>query len=48
MAWPTVIIKILNLMNGPIAGVEYHFLYVIYGTVEGTTRNLISVDATTI
>ncbi|PNH93104.1 DUF2586 domain-containing protein [Vibrio diazotrophicus] len=47
MAWPTVIIKILNLMNGPIAGVEYHFLYVIYGTVEGTTRNLISVDATT-
>ncbi len=47
MAWPTVIIKILNLMNGPIAGVEFHFLYVIYGTVEGTTRNLIVVDSTT-
>ncbi|MBY8309823.1 DUF2586 domain-containing protein, partial [Vibrio fluvialis] len=47
MAWPTVIIKILNLMNGPIAGVEFHFLFVIHGTVEGTTRNLIVVDSTT-
>ncbi|RQW64028.1 DUF2586 domain-containing protein [Vibrio viridaestus] len=45
MAWPTVIIKIQNLMNGPIAGVEYHFLFVGYGTVEGTTRNLIVVDS---
>jgi hypothetical protein len=47
MAWPTVIIKILNLMNGPIAGVEYHFLFVVYGTVTGTERNLIMVDSTT-
>ncbi|MBF4228061.1 DUF2586 family protein, partial [Vibrio anguillarum] len=48
MAWPTVIIKILNLMNGPIAGVEYHFLFVIYGTVpQGAERNLIMVDSTT-
>lgn len=48
MAWPTVIIKILNLMNGPIAGVEYHFLFVIYGTVpQGAERNLIIVDSTT-
>lgn len=48
MAWPTVIIKILNLMNGPIAGVEYHFLFVIYGTVpDGAERNLIMVDSTT-
>ncbi|MDN4696299.1 DUF2586 family protein [Vibrio parahaemolyticus] len=47
MAWPTVIIKIENLMNGPIAGVENHFLYVIYGAVEGETRNLIMVDSTT-
>ncbi|WP_342609224.1 DUF2586 domain-containing protein [Vibrio tritonius] len=47
MAWPTVIIKILNLMNGPIAGVEYHFLFVIQGAVTGATRNLVMVDAST-
>ncbi|WP_456297305.1 DUF2586 domain-containing protein [Vibrio sp. AK197] len=47
MAWPTVIIKILNLMNGPIAGVEHHFLFVGFGAVQGAERNLIMVDATT-
>lgn len=47
MAWPTVIIKILNLMNGPIAGIEYHFLFVIQGTVTGTERPLILVDSGT-
>ncbi|NAW86313.1 DUF2586 domain-containing protein [Photobacterium halotolerans] len=46
MAWPTVIIKILNLMNGPIAGVEHHFLFVGYGQVTGTERQLLMVDAT--
>ncbi|MFA0607264.1 DUF2586 domain-containing protein [Vibrio amylolyticus] len=47
MAWPTVIIKILNMMRGPIPGVEFHFLFVVYGTVSGTERNLIMVDNTT-
>lgn len=47
MAFPLVIIKILNMMNGLIAGVEFNFLFVGYGTVVGTTRNLIMVDATT-
>lgn len=46
MAWPTVIIKILNLMNGPIADIECHFLFVIRGTVSGEVRNLIMVDST--
>ncbi|MGL4193195.1 MAG: DUF2586 domain-containing protein [Vibrio sp.] len=46
MAWPTVIIKILNLMNGPIADIECHFLFIIRGTVTGDVRNLIMVDAT--
>ena len=47
MAWPTVIIKILNLMFGPIAGVEFHFLYLVYGTVsEGDTRHLMMIDNT--
>ncbi|WP_158144888.1 DUF2586 domain-containing protein [Vibrio metschnikovii] len=46
MAWPTVIIKILNLMNGPIADIECHFLFVIRGTVSGDVRNLIMVDST--
>ena len=35
MAWPTVIINILNMMRGPIPGVEFHFLFVVYGTVPG-------------
>ncbi len=47
MAWPTVIINILNMMRGPILGVEFHFLFVVYGTVAGTERNLIMVDNTT-
>ncbi|MEZ9564825.1 DUF2586 domain-containing protein [Vibrio artabrorum] len=47
MAWPTVIINILNMMRGPIPGVEFHFLFVVYGTVAGTKRNLIMVDNTT-
>lgn len=48
MAFPTVIINILNMMRGAIPGVEFHFLFVGYGTVaEGETRNLIMVDATT-
>lgn len=47
MAWPSVIINILNLMNGPIAGVEFHFLFVIHGVVTGNERNLIMVDSTT-
>lgn len=48
MAWPTVIIKILNMMSGPIAGVEFNFLFVVYGDVaEGETRNLVMVDNTT-
>ncbi|EJL6752234.1 DUF2586 family protein, partial [Vibrio alginolyticus] len=47
MAWPTVIINILNMMRGPIPGVEFHFLFVVYGTVAGTERNLIMVDNTT-
>ncbi|SHO57888.1 DUF2586 domain-containing protein [Vibrio quintilis] len=47
MAWPTVIIKILNLKNGPIAGVEYHFLFVGYGKTSGDVRNLLVVDAST-
>ncbi|WP_133152472.1 DUF2586 family protein, partial [Vibrio sp. 10N.261.52.A1] len=47
MAWPTVIINILNMMRGPIPGVEFHFLFVVFGTVSGTERNLIMVDNTT-
>ncbi|WP_375750944.1 DUF2586 domain-containing protein [Vibrio sp. HN007] len=47
MAWPTVIIKILNMMNGPIPGVEFHFLFLVHGVVEGETRNLIMIDNTT-
>ncbi|WP_454440249.1 DUF2586 domain-containing protein [Vibrio bathopelagicus] len=47
MAWPTVIINILNMMRGPIPGVEFHFLFVVYGTVAGSERNLIMVDNTT-
>mgnify|MGYP001209331118 CR=1 FL=1 len=47
MAWPTVIINILNMMRGPIPGVEFHFLFVGYGNVpEGAARNLIMVDNT--
>jgi hypothetical protein len=47
MAWPTVIIKIENLKNGPVADVEYHFLFVGYGTVSGDVRTLTVVDAST-
>lgn len=48
MAWPTVIINILNMMSGPIPGVEFHFLFVAYGTVtKGAARDLIVVDNTT-
>ena len=47
MAFPTVIIKILNLMNGSIPGVAFHFLYVGYGKVSGDVRNLIMVDSST-
>ena len=48
MAWPTVIINILNMMSGPIAGVEFNFLFVVYGTVaENAERNLLMVDNTT-
>jgi len=47
MAFPEVIIKILNMMRGPIAGVENHFLFVGLGNVTGTERNLIMVDSTT-
>lgn len=46
MAFPTVIINILNMMNGAIPGVEFNFLFVGYGTVVGTERNLILVDNT--
>jgi len=46
MAFPTVIINILNMMNGSIPAVEFHFLFVGYGTVTGDTRNLIMVDNT--
>lgn len=46
MAWPKVLIKILNMMRGPIAGVEFHFLFVGYGTVVGNERHLITVDST--
>jgi hypothetical protein len=47
MSWPTVIIKILNMMRGSIPGVEFHFLFVGYGSVaDGAVRNLIMVDAT--
>jgi len=47
MAFPSVIIKILNMMNGSIPGVAFHFLFVGYGTVTGDVRNLIMVDAST-
>ncbi|SJN58757.1 hypothetical protein VR7878_03024 [Vibrio ruber DSM 16370] len=47
MAWPSVIINIKNMMKGPIAGVEYHFLFVGYGTVSGAERELTVVDAST-
>lgn len=46
MAFPSVIINIVNMMNGSIPGVEFHFLFVGYGTVKGTSRNLIVVDNT--
>ncbi|MBB1272532.1 DUF2586 domain-containing protein [Psychromonas sp. SR45-3] len=47
MAFPTVIINILNMMRGSIPAVEFHFLYVGYGTVpDGAERNLIIVDNT--
>ena len=47
MAFPTVIIKILNMMRGAIPGAEFHFLFVGYGSVaDGAERNLIMVDAT--
>lgn len=47
MAFPTVIINILNMMRGAIPGVEFHFLFVGYGSVaDGAVRNLIMVDAT--
>ena len=47
MAFPTVIINILNMMNGSIPAVEFHFLFVGYGTVpDGAERNLIVVDNT--
>ncbi len=45
MAFPTVIINILNMMNGSIANIEFHFLFVGYGDVaDGAERNLIIVD----
>ena len=50
MAFPTVIIKILNMMKGSIPGVEFHFLFVGYGkvakSVKGAERALIMVDNT--
>ena len=47
MAFPTVIINILNMMNGSIPAVEFHFLFVGYGAVpDGAERNLIMVDNT--
>ncbi len=46
MAWPTVTIIIQNLMQGPIATVDNHFLYVGYGTVTGEERPLYMVDST--
>lgn len=46
MAFPTVVINILNMMNGAIPGVEFNFLFVGYGTVSGNDRNLILVDNT--
>jgi hypothetical protein len=46
MAWPTVTIKILNMMQGAIPGVEQHFLFVGHGNVTGTERNLINIDST--
>lgn len=47
MAFPSVIINILNMMNGSIPEVAFHFLFVGYGTVTGDTRSLIMVDAST-
>lgn len=47
MAFPTVIIKILNMMNGSTPAVAFHFLFVGYGAVSGVERNLIMVDAST-
>ena len=47
MAFPTVIIKILNMMKGSIPGIEFHFLFVGYGApADGTQRDLIMVDNT--
>lgn len=46
MAWPTVTIIIQNLMQGPIATVDNHFLFVGYGTVTGEERPLYMVDST--
>lgn len=46
MAFPQVIINIMNMMRGPIPSVEYHFLFIGYGSVAaGATRNLLMVDA---
>ena len=44
MAFPSVIINIINMMNGSIPGVEFHFLFIGYGTVKGDSRNLIMID----
>ena len=47
MAFPTVIINILNMMRGSIPSVEFHFLFVGYGSVaDGAERHLIMVDNT--
>ena len=47
MAFPTVIINILNMMRGSIPSVAFHFLFVGYGDVpDGETRHLIMVDNT--
>lgn len=47
MAWPTVTIIIQNLMQGPIATVDNHFLYVGYGdNISGPDRPLYLVDLT--
>ncbi|WP_295894118.1 DUF2586 domain-containing protein [uncultured Vibrio sp.] len=46
MAWPIVTIIIQNLMQGPIAVLDRHFLFVGYGTVSGADRPLYLVDST--
>ncbi|MGF1696556.1 DUF2586 domain-containing protein [Vibrio lamellibrachiae] len=47
MAWPTVTIKIEDLMNGPLPTIDNRFLFVGYGTVTGENRPLYLVDSTT-